>query len=265
MAAHVSTRSPYQLAIDRTQRTIDARAAAYRNLVVVVTVVLIGPIAAALLLRSWLPLVGMGALALLYCVFVIHDSRLVLGWQREMLRLWTEQQVDLKPLHDALNAVPQMPKRTLHGMLTMLPAPAAPEVLVPSMLRVVAFVAHETHAARHLQALLTATGRLIAIFSLLYAAALGSLLPLLGLSAVPLLVAVGAARNAIVRRRWRAEIAAARTAGVDYRELRDRVQALHRAERSTASRKRPLFLLHLPEDSTATDGKGWSTQRGVDA
>lgn len=222
-AAGGRQRSTYQVAIDATQRTIDARARAYRNLVIAVTLTLITPIVIALITWSWLPLLGLGLIFPLYDVFAVSDGQLVLAWQRHVLSLWTDQQLDFAPLRDALRGVPRMPTRTLDGMLTTLPLPSspnAPEVRAQPLRRVVAFVARESHVMQHVRFLLSAVVRLVSLVLIVLAVALGSWLPLLGLLAIPLALATGAAWTALARRRWSTQIAAARAAGFDCAQLR---------------------------------------------
>jgi hypothetical protein len=229
----VNSLSVYQQAIDATIQTIRLRAQRYRNLVVAVAVTLVVSILTALVTWSWHPLLGLTAIVLWYGAFALGDARLALAWQRRILDLWANQQLDLRPLRDALKAIPAMPVRTLDGMLTMLPTPTAAtsaETRSGVLRRATAVAAHEAHAVQQVQALLTASLRLITVISLVLALTIRSVIPLASLLAIPLLLGIAAMRRELGRRRWRFEIAAARTAGVDAGQLRRQLEAFQRTD-----------------------------------
>ena len=150
--------SAYRSAIDATTDAIRGRARRYRNLVVSVSIVLVGTILVALITWSRLPLLLLAVAVPLYVGFAIDDARRLLSWQQQVLELWTEAQIDLRALSNTLGSVPGLPQRTVDGMLTLVPLPATAAAAEPRRVeirRALAFVAREAHTVEQVQALAT--------------------------------------------------------------------------------------------------------------
>ena len=73
-------------AINLTLRTIERRAWMYRNLVIAVSLTMIAPVLVAVLLRRWMALLGVLALPIHVRGYLFLDSRIPIGWRRDVLR-----------------------------------------------------------------------------------------------------------------------------------------------------------------------------------
>lgn len=208
----------YGQAIEATTQAIGARAQRYRSLVVAVALTISGSFVAALIMWSWRPLLAVGMILPLYGAFALVDGSLLLGWQRQLLDLWVEYRLDLRPLRDVLSGFPGMPPRTLEGMLSMLPLPRAAnatELRSQAFRRAVAFVMREYYAHQHIRTLLVAASHVVAVLCIGAAVVRWWSIPLLGLVVIPLLLALGTARLAISQGRWCREVVAWRQAGLE--------------------------------------------------
>lgn len=211
----VGARLPYQEAMRATAGVIHTRARWYRNLVAGVAAVLLGSVLAALIAWSLAPLAGLLAVVPLCGAFFVLDGRLVLGWQRKVLSLWAEQDLDLNPLRDALTGMPMLPPRTLGGMLDLLPkardgTPSEPRSRAAR--RALAVAAGEIHTAQVVRRLAGAVARLLGFLCIVLAILWRSPAPLLGLLAVPVLLAGPKVHFALRLYAWRREMALLRPA-----------------------------------------------------
>ena len=107
-------------AIDRTLRTIEERARLYRNLVVAVSIVLIGSSVASIVLRLWWPLTGLALIVPATAMYLVLDTRLVRGWVAEMGSLQETDAMNLESFARGILSHPLLPKTTLIGMLNLL-------------------------------------------------------------------------------------------------------------------------------------------------
>lgn len=114
-------RNPYREALEATGRLIERRARAYRNLVVVVSLVGLGSLGWALWWRSGRPLTLLLLFAPLCIVFLWHDRRLLNAWRDRLLAEWMTGALDFAALRGALRANPALPKTTIAAMLDSLP------------------------------------------------------------------------------------------------------------------------------------------------
>ena len=116
---------PMQAAIQATLTAIQNRARLYRNLVVLVTAVLIGSIVVAVVFRSLIPLIGFSLLVPLAGAYFILDNRCTRLWSKQVLEMWVAGKLDLTAFSGAVSAHPYVPRGTLEGMLGLLPEPHA--------------------------------------------------------------------------------------------------------------------------------------------
>lgn len=110
------------MAIDDTVRLLERRARAYRNLVVVVSLLGSAVLGWALWWRSGRPFALLLLLAALCIGFLWHDRRLLNGWRARLLADWTAGVLDIAALRGALLANPALPRTTVVAMLDSLPA-----------------------------------------------------------------------------------------------------------------------------------------------
>jgi hypothetical protein len=108
-------------AIVLTTQTIDRRAELFRNLVVLVVVLVVGSLLWAGVGVSWRPLLALLALVPLCGFFLFLDTWLVNRWRHQVLELWAQGQLSLDGLVKGIRSIRLLPPRTLQGMLASLP------------------------------------------------------------------------------------------------------------------------------------------------
>ena len=113
--------SAYRLAIEQTTRAIDERARYYRNLIVVVVVVILGSMIWTAFLWNWIPLLGFLVLFPICGMYFFLDGRLLQSWRSQLLEPWCQRELDLLAFRPAIEAVPGLPSDSLCSMLATLP------------------------------------------------------------------------------------------------------------------------------------------------
>jgi hypothetical protein len=108
-------------AVDLTTRTIDRRAFHYRNLVVLLVLVVVVCVVWAGVTWSGLPLLGLLLLLPLCGGFLLLDCCLVDRWRERVLRMWTEEDLDLEIFARSIASIRMLPPGTLGAMLATLP------------------------------------------------------------------------------------------------------------------------------------------------
>jgi len=116
-----SVLEPIQAAIQATLTAIQNRARLYRNLVVSVTVVVIGSVILAVIFRSVIPLLGLLLLVPLAGTYFVLDTRCTRLWSKHILGMWVEGELNLTAFSGAISAHQYVPRGTLEGMLGWLP------------------------------------------------------------------------------------------------------------------------------------------------
>jgi hypothetical protein len=111
-----------------TLRTIERRSSWYRTLVVAVVLVCSSSIGAALVMWSWLPILGLWLCIPMTGVFLFVDAREVRRWHDHALAGWLAGSVGLLELKQGLEMYPRIPSLTLAGMLSTLPEPGFEEI-----------------------------------------------------------------------------------------------------------------------------------------
>lgn len=124
-------------AMDLTTRTIDRRAFHYRNLVVLLVLVAVVCVVWAAIAWSGLPLLGLLMVLPLCGGFLVLDCYLVNRWRERVLRMWTEEELDLENFAQCIAAIRMLPLGTLRAMLATLPtgdhAPAMKHALAVTL------------------------------------------------------------------------------------------------------------------------------------
>jgi hypothetical protein len=113
--------SPVKEGIDLTLRTIEGRACLYRNLLVVVSALLVGSAVGGVVLRSWWPLVGVMLVAPATGTYFALDTRQVHWWTVQILGLWRAKRMSLAAFSSNVLAFPSIPKETVRAMIATLP------------------------------------------------------------------------------------------------------------------------------------------------
>src|SRR5262245_22497056 len=116
--------SAYRLAIVQTITTIDTRARYFRDFVVADLVLTFGSLGWAAVTWTFSPLAWLLLLFPAWGLFFLLDAKLVNDWRSRLLDAWVKKDVELRAFSDAVNAIPTLPKDTLHSMLATLPTEA---------------------------------------------------------------------------------------------------------------------------------------------
>jgi hypothetical protein len=199
-------------AVDLTTRTIDRRAFHYRNLVVLLVLVVVVCVVWAGVSGSGLPLLGWLLLLPLCGGFLVFDSHLVNRWRERILRMWTEEELDLKIFAECIASIRMLPLGTLGAMLATLPpsdhAPAMKHALAVTLTSI-----HRGESDRTSLGILAYTAAAAAVAA---AVLMWSWMPLAGvLLVVPLFAMARVVRAARWRGWHRALVALQREQGLE--------------------------------------------------
>src|SRR5262245_37521256 len=111
----------YRIAIDATTATLTARGRAYRALTLVVALGILSILIAAIVMRSFAPLVLLIAIVAAVGAFFWLDARRLVRWRQSLLEPWQRRELDFSALGAAVTAIPGLPANTVGAMLTSLP------------------------------------------------------------------------------------------------------------------------------------------------
>jgi hypothetical protein len=185
----LSSASALSDAVRSTTLLIELRAARFRNLVVMVVVVGLTGVAWALVTMSWQPLAALALMVPLCGRFLLLDAQAVGRWRRQILSQWQNGGLDLDAF-SRLAAAQMLPKDTLRGMLNSLPTrgSAGPAPCDIGTLRNAAAMIIETiDRYQYMRTAFSAVNATVAVACLAWAAVAGKLLPVVGLTFLPLL------------------------------------------------------------------------------
>ncbi len=104
-----------------TTRTIDLRAALFRNLVIGIVTATIIPVLWALIQLSWIPLSGLLFIVPFCVAYLCLDIRKMDQWQIQIMAAWRHGDFDLVVFSQAMSTLRTLPQGTLQGMLETLP------------------------------------------------------------------------------------------------------------------------------------------------
>ena len=112
---------PIRQAIDFTQDTIVARAAGYRNLVVVISLGLCGLFVLTLVTWNLMTILGLCWLLPIVNAWLWLDARSVRLWTDHVLEICEVGQLDVEVFRSTIAHLKHLPQLTLTGMLDLLP------------------------------------------------------------------------------------------------------------------------------------------------
>jgi hypothetical protein len=111
----------YQQAVRLTLASIEERARLYVRLVIVAAATVPVSAALAIAFRFWLAIAGAAFLCGAVGCYFLLDSRATSRWRERILGLWQSEGLDLAAFAASALAYPNVPTRTLEGMLAQLP------------------------------------------------------------------------------------------------------------------------------------------------
>ncbi len=113
---------PIRQAIDFTQDTIVARAAGYRNLVVIISLGICGLLITTLVTWDWMLLLVFCWLLPLVNGWLWLDSRRIGHWRSRIIEICDAGQLDIEVFRSTISHLKHLPQSTLTGMLDLLPS-----------------------------------------------------------------------------------------------------------------------------------------------
>jgi hypothetical protein len=120
-AASSAAEKPVLLeAINLTFRTMERRTRLYRNLVICVSLTLLGSLALAVVFRKWIILLGLLAPPFYVGCFVYVDSRTLRAWRDRVLAMQNERSLEVEQLKKLLSDLRHIPAATLQSMFATL-------------------------------------------------------------------------------------------------------------------------------------------------
>jgi hypothetical protein len=201
----------FKEAMDLTTATIDRRAARFRNLVVLLVILVAVSLLGAVLRLSWLPLLGLLALLPLCGFFIFLDTGLVNRWRQQVLEMWAEERLNLDGFTQAISSLRALPPQTVQGMLGSLPTkertPAAAKPS-PALRRALAATVNTIHRCENDWTGLVSIAYTLGVASLALAAVVESWRPLAGALLVAPVLAAAWGFKAARWRRWRRTVLA---------------------------------------------------------
>lgn len=108
-------------AIDATLRTIERRTQLYRNLIITVSIVSLGSLISAGIMRNTMLLFGLFLNLLLCGWYLMRDSRQVRYWQQRILQLCQRDDFEIATWGKRLLGFRHVPPQSLKAMLATLP------------------------------------------------------------------------------------------------------------------------------------------------
>jgi hypothetical protein len=120
-AASSAAEKPVLLeAINLTFRTMERRTRLFRNLVVCVSLTLLGSLVFAVVFRKWIFLFGLLAPPFYVGCFVYIDGRTLRAWRSRVLAMRNERGLEVEQLKKLLSDLRHIPTATLQSMFATL-------------------------------------------------------------------------------------------------------------------------------------------------
>jgi hypothetical protein len=107
-------------AINLTFRTMERRTWLFRNLVVCVSLTLLGSLVLAVIFRKWIFLLGLLAPPFYAGCFVVIDGRTLRTWRDRVLAMRNERSLEVEQLKKLLSDLRHIPAATLQSMFATL-------------------------------------------------------------------------------------------------------------------------------------------------
>jgi hypothetical protein len=121
----------YEDAINLTKNTIQKRARSYRNMVVVLSLLLLLAIIASLWFWSLIPLAYLLFFWPVYSLFLLSDQLKIYTWKKAILSAWQVQQIELGIAHTTIKSLPYIPAPTIDTLFATLPDQGKAKKLAP--------------------------------------------------------------------------------------------------------------------------------------
>ena len=120
-AASSAAEKPVLLeAVNFTFRTMERRTRLYRNLVVCVSLTLLGSLVLAVVFRKWIFLFGLLTPPFYVGCFVYVDGRTLRAWRDRVLAMRNERSLEVEQLKKLLSDLRHIPAATLQSMFATL-------------------------------------------------------------------------------------------------------------------------------------------------
>lgn len=119
----------YSDIISLSKLCISKRANIYKNIVIVISVFIVGSIITSLYQWSSIPLIALLFFFPIYSLFLFLDYRQVQIWKEKILQAWENKALDISIVREIVNAVPHFPDATISSMLKTLPDSEIADVL----------------------------------------------------------------------------------------------------------------------------------------
>jgi hypothetical protein len=111
----------YNDIIPLSKLCISERANTYRNIVIVISIFIIGSITTSLYQWSSIPLMTLFLFFPIYSIFLFLDYRQVKIWKEKILQAWGNKTLEINLVKEIIKAVPHLPDKTINSMLDTLP------------------------------------------------------------------------------------------------------------------------------------------------
>lgn len=165
--------------IEQTKKTLQKRSLHYRNLVVIVSLLLFITPIAALISLSWQPLLAWLFIPLAYTLFLYSDQRQLSDWQLTLLTYWQQDKLKLQFLEQSLLHLPIFPENTIRSMLALLPQHKDSDSLENEARNALLSIQKQINHCHRIRNSMLIVSIIILLVSLLLSIALHSFLPLL--------------------------------------------------------------------------------------
>lgn len=115
----------YTDAIDLSKDIIQKRARDYRNMVVVLSLLLLVVIITCLWSWSFIPLAYLILFWPAYSLFLLGDQFKIYAWKEKLLSAWSGQQIELSIAQTTIKSLPYIPEKTIDTLFAALPTDEA--------------------------------------------------------------------------------------------------------------------------------------------
>ena len=166
-------------AIELTKKTLQKRALYYRNLVIIVSLLLVITPISALISLSWQPLIAWLFIPLSYTLFLYTEQKKLADWQLTILTYWQEEQLKLHFLAQSLLHLPIFPENTIQSMVALLPQPKESDTLPSESRQAIVCLQKTINHCHRIRNSMLILSMIIIIFSFLLSIILNSFFPLL--------------------------------------------------------------------------------------
>ena len=165
--------------IERTKKTLQKRSLHYRNLVIIISLLLFITPITALISLSWQPLFAWLLIPLAYTLFLYSDQRQLSKWQLTILTDWQQDKLKLQFLAQSLLHLPIFPENTIQSMVALLPQPKESDTLSFESRQAIVCLQKTINHCHRIRNSMLILSMIIIVFSFLLSIILNSFFPLL--------------------------------------------------------------------------------------